>query len=59
MTIRDPSKIPMTTQSFRPKIDVGFDSSLLIESGLNIDIVIELIWLKWVFESFAFVAGKE
>ena len=30
MTMRDPSKIPMTTQSLRPKIDVGLDSSALM-----------------------------
>ena len=39
MTIRDPSKIPMTTHSRRPKIDVGLESSVLTIAASNTDIV--------------------
>jgi len=40
MTIRDPSKIPITTHSRRPKIDVGFESSVLRKAASYTDIVL-------------------
>lgn len=38
-TIRDPTRIPMTTQSRSPKIDVGFESSVFTKAASYTDIV--------------------
>ena len=38
-TINEPNKIPMTTHKRRPKIDVGFDSSVLTNAPSYTDII--------------------
>lgn len=37
-TMSEPTKIPMTTHSLRPKIEVGFDSSVSTNAASYIDI---------------------
>lgn len=39
-TINEPNKIPMTTHKRRPKIDVGFDSSVLTNAPSYTDIIV-------------------
>ena len=53
MTIRDPSKIPITTHSRRPKMDVGFESSVLRKAASYMDI----LTLLFLLLSLAFLAG--
>ena len=37
-TMSEPTKIPMTTHSLRPKIEVGFDSSVFTNAASYTDI---------------------
>lgn len=49
-TISEPTKIPMTTHSLRPKIEVGFDSSVSTNAASYIDIFFSsFLFLCFVF----------
>ena len=42
-TMSEPTKIPMTTHSLRPKIEVGFDSSVSTNAASYTDIFFFLL----------------
>lgn len=46
--MRDPSKIPITTHRRRPKIEVGFDSSVFTNAASYNDIISNLLYLPSV-----------